>query len=425
MLYEAGYEKDRLNLVQASMLLSLENYIDFEVSDESQFWLDVCLINFEEWKGSQPDEEIWNSPSVRLRWSLYVVNNTMNFRRGKSGPGTFQSHEVGFPSLSRFDTLINAKQTLLNLKSSGLLRQPYLQKLLAEMFIHRLRLQRIISRITEEAAEIGLGRITTRESMEMEGSHCRLDLAKVFSKWDSELDKWWCGLPDYASDLKSAFHFDDSTSIRLLSFHLAVTATEFFSICNAIYSFLTEVEDSSSFWVISVKHKQSMNSAKLLHIISGMDERDMHRYLLNHGLNIVEWALQRRLSSSHLSTNSKDIAKVLSLTKKLLDIRTNLGRDNHSLTRFMKSTAQNLRTAEESPPKDTVINADQENSTDARIDSPCSALLSSTEASIPSETPSCYANMTEDLDPLFASCDGYTLVEDLMSPSIDVEWLKT
>lgn len=411
--------------MQASLLLSLDHYIDFEVSDESQFWLNVSLTTFDDWIALQPDKEIWDPPSLRLWWSLYAVHNTMWFRGGKSGSTAFQSHEVELPSLSRFGTLINIKTSLLDLKSSNLLRQPYLQKLLAEMFIHRLRLQRMMSKIMEEATALGLRRTTaTSPSIEIERSHFRLNCAKFFSKWDSELDKWWCGLPDYASDLKSASPLEDSKPIRLLSFHFAVTSTEFFSLCNAIYSFLLDGEDSSSFWILSVKHKQGMNSAKLLHIVSMIDERDLHRYLLNHGLNMVERALQHGLSSSQLSPASNDIAKVLLLTKKLLNIRTNSGRDSHTLARFMNSPEQSIKTTEGHPPDAVGYNLDKDNRTDTRMDSP-SALPSSPEVSIPSETPSCHANMVEDLDPLFVSCDGYALVEDLVPPCDDIEWLET
>jgi hypothetical protein len=411
--------------VQASLLLSLEHYVDFEVSDESQFWLNVSLTTFDKWMGLQPEKEIWDASPLRLWWSLYVVNNTMSFRRGETGPTTIQRHDVGLPSLSRLGTLVNMRTSLRDLKSSILLRQPYLQKLLAVMFIHRLRLHRTISKIMGEAAELGIRRAMTSSNTTTERSHCRLKIAKIFSKWDAELDKWWCGLPDYAADLKSASPVDDSSAIRILSFHFTVTATEFFSIYNAISSFLLDAEESSSFWLLSVKHKQSMNSAKLLHIVSMMDERDLNRYLLSHGLHMVELALQQGLSSPQLSPAFTDIGKVLLLTKKVLNIRTDAVRDKNTLARLMKDSEQDLGRSEELPSEGAICYPVRENSAATRTDSPSSVLPSSSEVSAPNETPFCYGNMTEDLDVLFTSCDGYSLVEDPVSPCDNMEWLET
>ncbi|OAG37141.1 hypothetical protein AYO21_08676 [Fonsecaea monophora] len=429
VLYEAGYEQDRLSLMQASLLLSLDNYIEVEVNHDSKFWLDISLMTFRDCTALQPDRELWDPPSRRLWWSLYVVTNTMAFREGNHGAPEFRSRAMGTPSIAKFGSLVNTKVTWPNLPDNSFLKQPYLQKLLAEIFIHRLRLQNLISKIMEEAAALGLNRETIGQSVAGERQKHRQDFARLFSRWDSELDKWWCGLPDYASDLKSGFHSGDTMPSRLLSFHVAVTGTEFFGICNAIYNLLMKIEDPSSFSILAVKHKKSMNSAKLLDIISAMDERDLPRYLLNHGLVMVEWALQQSLSSSYLSTASKEVSKLLLLVKKILDIRVATGRDSNPLTRLMKSPAKDSRAAAGSSPGSPgvfspLMDQDREITTEIRVESPCSALPSSSEASIPSETPIDCGNTTEDLDALFSSCNGYALDDDLMSPCDDIDWFK-
>lgn len=415
VLYEVGYEKDLQILMQATLLLSLDSHVDFQASDESQSWLEASLMTFRDWVALQPEKEIWDQTSLCFWWSLYIINNSIGFRDVKTDPSAFQIGEIPLPSLTKFGNLINIKGMSLYLKGSNLLTNPDQQTLLCQMVIQRWRLQKMISKIIEEVNEVGiLQHRPIKQKTAVKPENHGQDVARLFSKWDTELDKWWCELPYYASDLKSAFHPSDSTAGRLLSFHLAITATEFFSMCNSIYSLLMNMESPASFFVLAIKHKKSMNSARLLDMISAMDERDVPRYLLNNGLKMTEWALQLALNSSQLSTTSNEVAGLVFIMKQLLDIRVNTAQDAESLTWFMKlatkdSIKSNVLPDDDDPESGPHSNHDRGNNAYSHTDSPGSAFPSSMAPSLPDEVPDCYSGVSEDLQPLFADYNGYDL----------------
>lgn len=332
------------------------------------------------------------------------MTNATTVREAPNTVFTAKSCLVELPSLSKFETRISSKVTTTTLQTSTFLKQPYLQRLLAENFIHRARLHKMVLEIIDETSN--------RDRQDGE-------FAKGLSRWDAELDKWWCGLPDYASDLKSAFEAGNAASIRLLSFHFAITATDFFSISDAVNDILMNMENPSSLRIIAIKEKRNMNAAKYLDIVSRLDERDLPPYLRNHGFTMVECALQRCLSSSNFSSMSFEGSGLLLLVKKFFDTRAMTTQRPMSLSHLIGkgSHLKGLAVAPEVHPKchekdDTLVNTDEGNTIEHAMD----GLSSLSATSTPDGLAISYGDASESPDDFFSGVGVYTLDDDFMTP---------
>lgn len=308
-----------MTLTQAALLLSLGTPTGSSRCEDGHFWRDISLTSFRSWTLSVSNKGILKSPCTRIWWCLCIANNMAALCAGVHGSFVLPDYGLGLPSLSKFEFYFDVEMFNPVIQGSIFIKQPYLQKLLAEIFIHRAKLHKIISRILEETHE-SKPPAWMRQDLSQEDAHSAACLGKVLTKWDSVLDNWWSGLPDYASGLKSTFRTEYPSSVRLLSFHFAVTATEFFSISNVVHNILMGIDGLSPLWTLTIRHKSTMNSAKMLHIMSSLTEVDQSRYLLNHGLPIIESAFQRCLSPS-VSQHPQQASRLLNLTKKVFDIR--------------------------------------------------------------------------------------------------------
>jgi len=318
-------------------------------------------------------------------------------------------------------------------QGSVFIKHPYLQKLLAEIFIHRAKLSKIISQILEETSESKITPTSARKDLSTEDPHCGADLANVLTKWDGELDNWWSGLPDYASSLNSSFRTEYPSSVRLLSFHFAITATEFFSISNVVHNILMGIEGVSSLWTLAIGHKSTMNSAKMLHIMSSLSEVDQSRYLLNHGLPIIESALQRCLNPP-VSQNPLQASRLLNLTKMFFDIKAVITPKRGSLASFASRVSKSLAGA---CPRTTdcfgiggfICSADEPNRVKGlMIEDSASTpeVQSSTEGTTPNSQQVLlgYGLDLDSPDEFFLDSGGYHSDDPFLAPCKDLNWLE-